>query len=59
VWFIPLVDKHGWQVKLCDPSLTCAIPERFGDEFLRIKRYTNLQLLYFTFTLAEAEMMRC
>jgi len=24
----------GWQVKLCDPSLTRTIPERFRDEFL-------------------------
>jgi len=36
----------GWQAKLCDPSLTCAIPERFRDEFLMMKRYTNLRLLY-------------
>jgi len=28
------VDKRvgAWQVKLCDPSLTRAIPERFRDE---------------------------
>ena len=39
-----------WQVKLCDPSLTHAIPEHFGDEFLMIKCYTYLQLLYFYFT---------
>jgi len=26
-WIIPFVDKtYGWQVKLCDPSLTRAIP---------------------------------
>ena len=31
----------GWQVKLCDPSLTRAIPERFRDEQLITKRYTN------------------
>jgi len=33
------------------PSLTRAIPELFRDEFLMIKRYTNLRLrlLYFTF----------
>jgi len=35
-----------WPVKLCDSSLTRAIPERFRD--LMIKRYTNVQLLYFT-----------
>jgi len=28
-------------VKLCDPSLTRAIPERLRDEQLIIKRYTN------------------
>jgi len=40
------VDKSvRWQVKLCDPSLTRAIPERFRDEFLTIKRYANLRLL--------------
>jgi len=30
-----------WQVKLCDPSLTRAIPERHGDEQLNIKHYKN------------------
>ena len=40
------------QVKLCDPSLTRAIPERFRDESrLMIKRYTNLRILYFTDTI--------
>jgi len=28
-------------VKLCDPSLTCAIPERLRDEQLTVKHYTN------------------
>jgi len=29
IWFIPLVDKRVvWEVKLCDPSLTRAIPEK-------------------------------
>ena len=41
----------GWQVKLCDRSLTHAIPECFRDEFLMIKRYTNLRLLYSAVTL--------
>ena len=36
------------QVKLYDPSLTRAIPERFRDEFLMLKRCTNLRLRYFT-----------
>ena len=31
----------GRQVKLCDPSLTRAIPEHLRDESLIIKRYTN------------------
>ena len=30
-----------WQVKLCDPSLTRAIPERLRDELLIIKRYAK------------------
>ena len=47
IWFIPLVDKRNrWQVKLCDPSLTRAIPERFREEFIMIKLYTNLRLLF-------------
>ena len=29
---------RGWQVILCDPSLTHAIPESFEDELLVIKR---------------------
>jgi len=33
-------EVYGWQVKLCDLSLTHAIPERFRDEFLVIKRCT-------------------
>ena len=39
-----------WQVKLCDPIFTIAIPERLRDEQLIIKRYTNeayFTLLYF------------
>ena len=35
---------------MCDPSLTRAISERFRDEFLVIKHYAYLWLLYFTFT---------
>jgi len=33
---------YGWQVKLYDPSLTCAIPERLRGEFLSIKHYRNV-----------------
>jgi len=33
-----------WQVKLCDPSLTRAVPERFRDRVI-IKRYRNLRIL--------------
>jgi len=45
---VPRAHPCGWQVKLCDPSLTRVIPERFRDEFLIIKRYTNLRSLHFT-----------
>jgi len=31
----------GWQVKLCDPSLTRAIPGRLRDKLLSIRRYAN------------------
>ena len=41
----------SWQVKVCDPLLIRAISERFRDEFLLIKCYTNL--LYFTFYLYQ------
>jgi len=41
----------GWQVKLCHPLLTRAIPERLRDEQLIIKRYTNKAS--FTFYLSE------
>jgi len=38
---------QGWQVELCHPSLTHAVPKQFSDESdLVIKCYTNL--LYFT-----------
>ena len=37
----------GWQVELCDSSLTRAIPEHFRDEFLVIEHHANLRLLYF------------
>jgi len=39
---------HLW-INLCDSSLKHAIPKSFRDEFLIIKRYTNLPLLYFTY----------
>jgi len=36
-----------WQVKLCDPSLTRAIPERLGDESAgMIKHYTKRHFTY-------------
>jgi len=35
----------GWQVKLFDASLTCAISERLRDESLEIKRYANRILI--------------
>jgi len=38
----------GWQVKLCDPSLTRAIPERFRDEYRTHYEalYTNVLFTY-------------
>ena len=39
----------GWQVKLCNPVLIIAIPERLRDEQLIIKHYTNEA--YFTLLL--------
>jgi len=32
----------GWQVKLCDPSLTHAIFEHLSGEVLSVRRYTNV-----------------
>jgi len=36
----------GWQLKLCDPLSTRAIPERLRDKQAMIRRRTNLRLLY-------------
>jgi len=37
----------GWQVKLCDPSLTCAIPERLIEVIIvSIERHTNVLFAY-------------
>jgi len=47
-WGVKTGVVHSTCGQTCDPSLTRAIPERFRDEFLMIKRYTNLRLLYFT-----------
>ena len=33
-----------------------AVPEHFRDEFLMIKRYTNLRLLYVTLLVSEKGM---
>ena len=48
------MDKRGskreWQVKLCDPLLTRAIPERFRDESLMIKHYTNLYFITYFYS---------
>jgi len=32
----------GWQLKLCDPSLTCALPECLSGELLSTTRDTNV-----------------
>ena len=53
---IPHVYKRDWQVKLCDPSLTRAIPEHFSDELLTIKYTTQKStLLYFDDTARDKE----
>jgi len=36
-----MVEKRGWQVKLCDPSLTHAIPERLQMKYHNIVVYKN------------------
>ena len=48
---------YEWQVKLCDPVLTRAIPERLRDKQLIIKRYTNEA--YFTFLLYYVGYLKC
>ena len=50
VWFIPLVDKRvGGRQTVWSLVNTCHTWAH-RDEFLMIKRYTNLRLLYFTHT---------
>jgi len=44
---------HKWN-EPCDLSLTRAIPEHFRDEFLVIKRYTDLRLLYLLTSLVSS-----
>jgi len=46
-WFV----SCEWQIKLCDPSLTRAIPERFRDEY-HIQCIQNNVL--FTYLLAHS-----
>ena len=42
-WLIPCVNKRGWQLKLCDPSLTCAnLSALEMSTAYIIKRYTVL-----------------
>ena len=43
VWFIPLADTRGVQVKLWDPLRTRAIPERLRGVFTT-RHYTNWRL---------------
>ena len=54
---IPLVDKRGWQVKLCDPSLIRAILEHLRDEQVIIKRSTNKAS--FTVSLVRFQLTHC
>jgi len=39
------IEPVVYAAAMCNISVTPAIPERFRDEFLMIKRYTNLRLL--------------
>ena len=48
-----------WQVKLCDPELKHVISECFRDEFLMIKCYTNVCLLYFRAMCCDVELFCC
>jgi len=53
-WLILFLEACGWQLKLCDPSLTHAIPKCFRDEYhtqykalyKRIVQCTVLTVLY-------------
>jgi len=45
---------RGWQVKLCDLSLTRAIPERLRDELVSISCYTNVLFTVHTFNTTRA-----
>ena len=38
---------HRWQVKLRYPSLTHSMPDHLRDEYLMMKHYANLRLLYY------------
>jgi len=42
----------GWQGKLRDPSLACAIPDSSQDKSLVIKHHTNLQFTLLSYLLA-------
>jgi len=46
----------GWQVKLCDPSLTRAMPERLRDDLLVINRYTSRHLTYLFICLQNSNL---
>jgi len=54
---IPLVDKRGWQVKLCDPSLIRAILEHLRDEQVIIKPSTIKGFVYRTFSSVPANTL--
>ena len=40
--------RAGCRKKLCNPSLTRAIPELFTGDILSIRRYTNVMFTYCT-----------
>jgi len=50
--------RCGWQIKLCDPKLTHAIPKRFRGEFLMIIRYTILFALLSPFRWKKTRNMQ-
>jgi len=49
-----MVQMCWWQVKLCDPLLTHAIPECHRDEYHNKVIYKSMALVYFYFTLVTS-----
>ena len=49
----------GWQVKLCDPSLTVVIPERCRDEHRTHNTTLYKCPVYFTYLLSTVDLFWC